>query len=129
MFIKPISKLQITLSVLALALCLLLAACSGTEAPNPGPADDASAATVSGIVTDAAGNPLADVGIAVKEGTVATPEKLMLTSADGKYTWNLPVGTFKLAANKDGYAGQVLDVEVTTAGQQVVLNFKLDKAP
>jgi hypothetical protein len=129
MFIKPISKLQFRLSVLALALALLLAACSANVEPNPGSGDESTTPAVTGIITDVDGKPLADVGVAVKEGTVATPEKLMLTDADGKYSWDLPVGTYKLAASKDGYAEQVLEVVVKAEGQQVELNFKLDKAP
>ena len=83
---------------------------------------------VTGIVTDAAGKPLANVGIGVSKGTAPVPEVLVLSDQDGKYTWNLPAGTFTLTANSDGY--QALSQEVTVKyGKTVQLNFKLDKLP
>jgi hypothetical protein len=134
MLSKNLKHWLICFSFLIGAVLMLTACSSGDQSVSdqdpvsPSAADSATVA-VTGIITDADGNPLAEVGVAVKEGTVATPEKLMLTGDDGKYIWNLPVGTFKLAANKDGYAEQVLDVEVKAGDQQVELNFKLQKAP
>src|SRR5262245_47901330 len=89
------------------AILLLLVGCGGDQPVSNHDVqtpDSAGAITQAiGTVTDADGNPLAEVGIAVTEGTVAVPEILKLSGEDGKYTWSLPAGTFTLQASKDGY--------------------------
>ena len=81
-------------------------------------------------MTDAAGNPLAEVGIAVTAATAPAPDMLRLTAPDGSYTWPLPAGTFSLTANATlgGYRPQTLEVTVPEGGS-AELNFTLESEP
>jgi len=83
-------------------------------------------AGVRGTVTDTAGNPLAEVGVAVTAATSPVPEMLSLTAPDGSYSWPLPAGTFSLTANLDGFQAQTLEVAVPEGGT-VDLNFTLER--
>jgi len=115
------------------AIFLLLTACAGSDEPVSNediqtPAAQGAITQVIGTVTDMDGNPLAEVGIAVTEGTAPTPEILKLSGEDGKYTWPLPAGTFTLTARKDGYKELSQEV-VVKEGETTRLDFKLEKLP
>jgi hypothetical protein len=114
-------------------MLLLLAGCTGSDQPVSSddaltPAPQGTITQVIGTVTDMDGNPLAEVGIAVTEGTAPTPEILKLSGEDGKYTWPLPAGTFTLTARKDGYKELSQEV-VVKEGETARLDFKLEKLP
>jgi hypothetical protein len=87
-------------------------------------------AGVRGVVTDTAGNPLPEVGIAVTAGTSPVPDMLRLTAPDGSYSWPLPPGTYSLTASPTlgGYRPRTLDVTVPEAGT-AELAFTLEPAP
>jgi hypothetical protein len=124
---------QLYLAISMGAILLLLAGCAGSDEPVSNddvqtPAAQGAITQVIGTVTDMDGNPLAEVGIAVTEGTVSTPEILMLSGEDGKYTWSLPAGTFTLTARKDGYKELSQEV-VVKEGETTRLDFKLEKLP
>jgi len=115
------------------AILLLLTACAGSDEPVSNddvqtPAVQGAITEVVGTITDMDGNPLAEVGIAVTEGTAPTPEILMLSGEDGKYTWTLPAGTFILMARKDGYKELSQEV-VVVEGETTQLDFVLEKLP
>jgi hypothetical protein len=112
---------------------LILTACAGSDQPVSSddiqtPAVQGKTTQVVGTVTDADGNPLAEVGIAVDKGTAPFPEMLMLSGDDGKYVWSLPAGTFTLTARKDGYKELSQEV-VVKEGNTSQLDFKLEKLP
>jgi hypothetical protein len=114
-------------------MLLLLAGCAGSDQPVSNddvltPAAQGPITQVIGTVTDMDGNPLAEVGIGVTEGTAPTPEILILSGEDGKYTWSLPAGTFTLTARKDGYKELSQEV-VVKIGETTQLDFKLEKLP
>ena len=79
---------------------------------------------VRGHITDADGKPLAEVGVAVPEGTVAIPERAAITNEAGEYVWPLPAGTFTIAVHKEGYVSQSAKVTVRD-GETVTLDFVL----
>jgi len=115
------------------AMLLFLAGCAGSDQSVSNddvqtPAAQGAITQVIGTVTDMDGNPLAEVGIGVTEGTAPTPEILMLSGEDGKYTWPLPAGTFTLTARKDGYKELSQEV-VVKEGETTQLDFKLEKLP
>ncbi|HEY5997685.1 MAG TPA: carboxypeptidase regulatory-like domain-containing protein [bacterium] len=85
---------------------------------------------VRGVVTDTAGAPLAEVGIAVTAGTSPVPEMLRLTAPDGSYSWPLPPGTYSLTASPTlgGYRPQTLEVTVPEGGT-ARLDFQLQAEP
>ncbi|GER81039.1 conserved hypothetical protein [Candidatus Denitrolinea symbiosum] len=113
---------------------LLLAGCSGKDASIsdddvlPPAAVQGTNTQVLGTIADSEGNPLAEVGIAVTEGSTAVSEILVLSGEDGKYTWPLPAGTFTLTARKDGYKESSQEV-VVKEGETTRLDFTLEKLP
>ena len=124
------------LSIAILAGGLLIAICaSAGDVPvsdrgfSP-PPPQGSFAGVRGTVTDAAGNPLEEVGIAVTAATGPAPDMLRLTAPDGSYTWPLPAGTYSLTATATlgGYRPQTLEVTVPEGGT-AELNFTLESEP
>lgn len=85
--------------LMAAALGLVATPCPAVAA---GP-DDPPAASLSGRVTDAAGQPLAEVRVSVAEASRAAT-----TDADGRYALsNLPGGTFSVSFALVGYAPEV----------------------
>ena len=127
----PVGRLYLAVGVGA--ILLLLTGCAGEDAPVSNddvvmPAVQEPVTQVVGTVTDMDGNPVAEVGIAVTKGTAATPEILMLSGEDGKYTWSLPAGTFTLTARNDGYKELSQEV-VVKEGETTQLDFKLEKLP
>ena len=82
------------------------------------------AGTVSGIVTDAEGRPVAGAAVTVSgQGLDAT------TDAGGLYRLlDVPGGLRTLAASHDGYRTLELSVDVPDGGE-AVLNFQLDREP
>ena len=124
------------LNTAVLAAVLLIAICASAgdvpvsdEGFSP-PTPQGSFAGVRGTVTDAAGNPIAEVGIAVTAATGPAPDMLRLTAPDGSYSWPLPPGTYSLTANATfgGYRPQTLEVTVPECGS-AELDFTLEREP
>ncbi len=83
-------------------------------------------AVVTGLVTDASGNPLGEATVTVPRGSVAVPEMAVITSSDGSYQWDLPAGTFTLEVHKDGYATASAEVNIA-ASELITQDFMLQK--
>jgi hypothetical protein len=125
------------LNTAVLAAGLLIAICASASASDVPVSDEGfspptqgSFAGVRGTVTDAAGNPLAEVGIAVTAATGPAPDMLRLTAPDGSYSWPLPAGTYSLTANATlgGYRPKTLEVTVPEGGS-AKLDFTLEREP
>lgn len=124
------------LILIGVAGLLILAACSnGSAADQPVSSDQSqqpgptgTGTEVVGVVTDESGKPLPEVGIAITKGTSATPEILVLTDENGKYTWKVPAGSYTLMAHLDDYQSESKDVQVSP-GAQAKLDFQLKKLP
>lgn len=120
------------LTVAALLFLLPLCAAAGDgivssdDAVQPGVVE--SFAGVRGTVTDTAGKPLLEAGIAVTAATALVPDMLVLSGPDGSYSWSLPAGTFSLTANHGGYRAQTREVTVPE-GAIVELDFRLERGP
>ena len=79
-----------------------------------------------GKVSDKQGNPVTEAGVFVSKGTVAIPEKIILTNQNGEYSWHLPAGTFTMKVHKDGFADKEAEVKVEE-GKAISLDFQLEK--
>ncbi|MFD4538813.1 carboxypeptidase regulatory-like domain-containing protein [Streptomyces bauhiniae] len=77
--------------------------------------------TVSGTVTDSAGEPLA-------RATVTAGGHRTTADAAGRFSLALPPGTYDLAADAYGYRGGTATDVVVTEGGSVTRNFALDMA-
>ncbi len=76
---------------------------------------------VSGTVSSAEnGSPIADVTVRA----VGTPVDPVTTNAAGKYSLNLPIGTFTLSASADGCT-ETGSAEITSAADDVTQDFAL----
>ncbi|GLH97449.1 S8 family serine peptidase [Phytohabitans aurantiacus] len=75
---------------------------------------------VTGVVTDAAGKPLAGA-------TVSAADETATTAADGSYSLSLPVGEQRVTAALYGYRSESVTVTVPENGT-VTANFNLDAA-
>jgi hypothetical protein len=75
-------------------------------------------------VTDADGNPIADVSIVIVEGTSPWPEMATYSSAAGVYQWLVDAGTYTLEASRDGYTPARGEITVV-AGAEAVLDLTL----
>jgi hypothetical protein len=70
--------------------------------------------TISGRVTDAAGQALGDVSVRVDGGTTSLSTKTFTSGAVGSYTIaNLPPGTYSVTFSAPNYASQTLTVDLT----------------
>ncbi len=79
-----------------------------------------------GKVRDGEGNPLAGVKVAIIAGPVL---KEVLTNEAGAYALEeLPAGTYKLRAGKEGYAPKETEPIALAAGQSREVNFTLSKS-
>jgi hypothetical protein len=77
--------------------------------------------TVSGVVTDDAGRPLADVAVAFTRAPVPVPDIAVLTGADGRFVLAAPApGAYTVAVNAPGHAGRTADLRVDPGGAQEV---------
>ncbi len=107
----------------ALALTLLMAACSGgssptspspTPAPSPAPAPAPTSGTLSGVVRDSVtGQPVAGVSVAFLDGPNASKASV---TTDGNGAFSVPAtafGTFSVKASKDDYTATTQAVTMT----------------
>jgi hypothetical protein len=77
--------------------------------------------TVSGVVTDDAGRPLAEVAVAFAGAPVPVPEIAVLTGPDGRFVLAAPAaGTYTVAVNAPGHAGQTVELQVEPGGAHEV---------
>jgi hypothetical protein len=104
--LRPAKRTAVISALLSIALIFADAAPSAFADPDP------SDASISGTVSDSSASPLADVNVAVFNGTASDTSggwlNLTTTLTDGSFTLaGLPAGTYKLefttAAN---YLGQ-----------------------
>jgi hypothetical protein len=109
----------------------LFSACSinndQTEPASPdgsAPANVIIQPTLNGKVVDKNGTPVEQAQVIVAAGTAAVPEKVVLTTSEGLYEWNLPDGTFTITVTADDYASVSQDVTIQN-GQPVTLDFTL----
>jgi hypothetical protein len=80
---------------------------------------------IKGRVTDANGDPVVDVSLAVVESPMPMPQIAVFTDANGEYTWYVKPGTFTLEAYRDGYVTQRQEVTVAE-GQTATADFRLE---
>ncbi len=77
--------------------------------------------TISGTVSDAAGNPIANASVEIPQLGLTTT-----TNAQGAYAFmNVPMGTYYVIARHPGYADTNQTVSLTTANPMKVVNFTL----
>jgi outer membrane receptor protein involved in Fe transport len=113
--------------VLALALLALTLrgsmALAQPVAPAP-PPEIAAAATVSGVVTDAAGSPLAGVTVSIASAGIS-----VVTDSEGRYLLTLPgAGDFIVTTSRDGGDATERTISVA-AGQALLVDLALDAQP
>jgi hypothetical protein len=117
------------LRLMLLVVLLMLNACSDQPVSNldkttpPAPASDKG--QVSGVVRDAAGQPIVGAKIGLIQGPGPMIEMVQLTNERGEYDWpGLTPGQWTLAAYADGFKSQELTASVT-AGGTTTLDFTL----
>ena len=81
------------------------------------------AATIGGTVTDGDGNPVASAQVVVHDDGYQVYETAT-TDAQGKYSIDVPAGTYTVRADKDGYARASAEVD-GTAGQTTAQDLAL----
>ncbi|WP_248930004.1 beta strand repeat-containing protein [Paenibacillus hamazuiensis] len=77
-----------------------------------------SAGSISGTVTDASGHPVSGASVSVS-GSGGSAN----TDASGKYTLNVPVGTYIVTVSKTGYAPYVKNNILVTVGSTTTVDF------
>lgn len=86
---------------------------------QPGdPGGKATGAVVEGVVTDAAGKPVAGAVVMPKSADTppqAVPEKAVFTDEQGRYTWTLSPGKYTLSISHNGAVTETEAVTVTEA--------------
>lgn len=104
------AHLALLIGVLALGAC-------GGESPSSdsgGPPGATTAqATVTGVVSDAAGRPVDGALVQPKsldDPPHPVPELAVLSGPDGRYEWRLAPGRYELTATKDGRVGTPAEV-------------------
>ena len=107
---------------------------SGLDAPVSAPAGPANKPVrsmgVQGIITNRAGQPLADVlvvPVSTDTPPRALPEIALRSDAQGSYFWSLPPGNYTLTFTLDGYAPLLKNLTLTQ-GQTVTLDVVLNGA-
>jgi len=101
-------------------LCLCLIAASSHLLPA-----QTSTATISGTVSDTQGARLADTRITITNVATGVTTS-SATSQSGAYSVSsLPIGTYKVEAQKDGFKSSVQGPIVLTVGQDAVIQFAL----
>ena len=97
--------LQTLLPLMSAALLLASAACGGDDDPTAVPAPAAATSvsgSITGRVTDAAGQSVEGARVAIVSGTAAFPEIAAITGPDGSYQLgSLSAGTYEVAAHND----------------------------
>ena len=110
--------------VLALSCCMALAfAAAGADRPN-----DDSTRSVQGVVTDAAGNPVANAVVQLKD-TKTLQIRSFRTVADGSYHFAglSPIVEYELHADLDGVWSGKKTLSVFSSKKIKVINLKLKK--
>ncbi len=86
---------------------------------QPGdPAGKPTGAVVEGVVTDAAGKPVAGAVVMPKSADTppqAVPEKAVFTDEQGRYTWTLSPGKYTFSISHNGAVMETEAVTVTEA--------------
>ena len=105
---------------------------SGPDSPvsgQPGqPGNQVNGNMVQGRVTDATGQPLAQVSVTPQSTDTppqAVPEIAVLTDDQGQYQWTLPPGTYTLTFVHEGYAP--LTKAVVVQNQPTMLDVTLER--
>ncbi len=105
----------------ALALLFIVAVCFEQV-----PAQVTSAGSIAGQVVDASGALVPNATVIAVQTQTNVPWKTV-TDATGTYIFpNLPVGTFTLSAQKEGFSKQQVTSIILHAGDQLRTNFTLD---
>lgn len=103
-----------------LSLLFVAALAAATPRPTAAPVPPQATRTLSGVIRDPSGNPLASVRIAVLEANRRTESE-----PDGRYRLSdLPTGTFSVSFALVGYAPQVKRVVLTEQDQVVDIVLK-----
>ncbi|MFJ6672656.1 carboxypeptidase-like regulatory domain-containing protein [Actinosynnema sp. NPDC091369] len=117
------AHLALLIGVLALGACGGEAPTSDADTPPP----TTARATVTGVVADSAGRPVA--GALVQPRSLDSPphpvpELAVLSDPDGRYEWRLTPGRYEFTATKDDRVGPASDV-TTAAGRTDHLDLRL----
>ena len=115
----------ITIERLVPSVLLILLICF----PSAGMSQQSSAARVNGTVMDTEGNPVSGTTVAARN--LATGRiRAARSNAQGDFEiQRLSPGTYSVQASRAGYASQSRDTLDLRAGQLLILNFALDRAP
>jgi hypothetical protein len=92
----------------------------GGSDPGPGPGDVKLKYQVSGTITDPdSGTPIADVSVSVSPGAYSST-----TNSQGKYTIEVPNGTYTISFTKDGFKTGSVSLQIN--GDSVVRDHTLE---
>ncbi|GAB7052055.1 carboxypeptidase-like regulatory domain-containing protein [Catenuloplanes indicus] len=101
---RPMTLVLLATVPLLLGLALIVAdgdRPSSDTGPAASPAGPPAVGTVTGLVTDAGGAPVAGVGVQVSsldDPPLPIPETGVITGADGRYEWRLRAGRYEFSA-------------------------------
>lgn len=105
----------------------LLTLISLSAAPIEAGSSSKTLATISGIVTDNKGNPLADALVSlVREGAVKQSVKHTLTDRQGKFVAKVTPGRYGIKAIASGYGEVAFNAIDVKAAQELVYKFNLE---
>ncbi len=82
--------------------------------------------TISGVVEDAAGQPLPHARVYFVSGPAAMPDTALLTGEDGSFTLSAPVaGRYQIGVNADGHQAQTVQAVAGADGPAGGLRLRL----
>jgi hypothetical protein len=85
--------------------------------------------TVSGVVVDDVGRPLAEAAVAFADSPVPVPDVAVLTGADGRFVLAAPgPGAYTVAVNAPGYPAATADLRVEP-GEGTDVQVEISVAP
>lgn len=85
---------------------------------------------VDGKISDQEGHPVTGALVtptSLDTPSKAIPEVAVITNDQGRYSWVLPTGHYRMTVTADGYRGASVDVEVPTSGT-ATLDLQLHQA-